>query len=488
MVSRRLKAESSRSRLVTLKIKKRERSAPIEAPKLLGHGKCTQHNVNASLSTPTDDPATIGNAAWKLMESLMFPPEELRGIAIQMRNLKMEGVVAPRERGQGTLTFGVVANPAQVRATREPVSSDAEEEEEEEEVVAPPPQQQPRTSTSAALRPHVSIVIISDSDDSPPSEPPFKAPIAAPLPKPPKPIKAAKPPKVQVPAMFKQKKKGKAPALPPVSEVTDADLEHFGIDPEFFRAVPLDVQLEEWTKACHSRLATTWKPTKAQARKALEKAMASQPKLGGGQVTKPGIFSSSQAKSLTPLPSPTPPPLVLSSPPPITDEEIAAFGIDVDSFRELPPSIQRETYDEHVQRKKAFTVAGIAPSKSKARTVQHVDFRAPPPIRFGGKVETDDIRTKIEAWIEASVEDGPANEDVDKLATFLEKCASRTIGRDLAKAADLLAWWKYLIDASVGKEEESEGVGRAWWEAWRGVRNRVERVVRKEFGSSLAVG
>lgn len=479
---RRLKAEACRSRHLTLKIKKRHPDADIDPPKFLGHGHCTQHNANTTLSAPTDDPTTIGNAAWKLMEGFMFPPEELRGIAIQMGRLKMDGVVAPRERGQGTLAFGVVAKSTTSRAVAVPASPDTEEEE-KEDLVAPPPQQQLRASTSTLLQHHVSVVIISDSDDSPPSKAPPKPPVVAPLPKPPK---LAKPPKIQVPAMFKTKKKSKAPALPSVSNVTDADLSHFGIDPEFFRAVPPDVQLEEWTKACRSRLATTWKPTKVQARQVAEKALASQPKLGA-QVSKPGVFSSTQPKPLTPILSPTPPPLVPSSPPPITDEEIAAFGIDVAFFRELPLDIQSETYAEHVQRKKAFTVAAVAPSKKKAWTIQRVDFRAPRPLRFGGKVETDDIRTKLESWIEASVEAGPANEDVDTLATFLEKCADRKVGRDLAKARDLLAWWEYLLGESVGKEEESKGVGKAWWEALGGVRARVDRVVRREFGASLAV-
>ncbi|KAI6123176.1 hypothetical protein EDD16DRAFT_1691566 [Pisolithus croceorrhizus] len=80
---------------LTLKIMKRDPSAPKEAPKFLGHGICETFNKQTALSDihgqATSDSKDIGDHAWKLLKSFNFDPTELRGVGIQIQKLEKAG-------------------------------------------------------------------------------------------------------------------------------------------------------------------------------------------------------------------------------------------------------------------------------------------------------------------------------------------------------------------------------------------------------------
>ncbi|KAG2362463.1 hypothetical protein BDR07DRAFT_1451165 [Suillus spraguei] len=90
-VSRRLNAINMCGRSLTLKIMKRDPSAPVEPPKFMGHGICETFSKQTLLSSTngraTSDPKDIGEHAWSLLGSWGFDPKELRGIGIQIQKL-----------------------------------------------------------------------------------------------------------------------------------------------------------------------------------------------------------------------------------------------------------------------------------------------------------------------------------------------------------------------------------------------------------------
>ncbi|KNZ57145.1 hypothetical protein VP01_222g4 [Puccinia sorghi] len=91
-VSRRLNEVGVSGRQLTLKIMRRAPNAPVETRKYMGHGICDEFSKTAKLSglggVGINDGTTIGNEAWKLLQSMTIPPEDLRGIGIQINRLE----------------------------------------------------------------------------------------------------------------------------------------------------------------------------------------------------------------------------------------------------------------------------------------------------------------------------------------------------------------------------------------------------------------
>ncbi|KAJ7928918.1 hypothetical protein B0H13DRAFT_2228851 [Mycena leptocephala] len=109
-------------RSITLKIMKRDPSAPVEPPKFLGHGACEVFNKQTPLVGPggraTSDAKVIGEHAWRILKSFNFDPKELRGIGIQIQ--KLEPTVGPvnTDANQKTLNF----KPSDAPVRRPPVA------------------------------------------------------------------------------------------------------------------------------------------------------------------------------------------------------------------------------------------------------------------------------------------------------------------------------------------------------------------------------
>ncbi|EGG07252.1 uncharacterized protein MELLADRAFT_35660, partial [Melampsora larici-populina 98AG31] len=109
-VSRRLVELGLRGRHLSLKIMKRAANAPIESAKFMGHGVCDELSRTSKISGPgdsaIDDGSRICEEAWKLLKNLNIPPEDLRGIGIQIQKLEKTTVgQINNTKGQSTLTF-----------------------------------------------------------------------------------------------------------------------------------------------------------------------------------------------------------------------------------------------------------------------------------------------------------------------------------------------------------------------------------------------
>jgi nucleotidyltransferase/DNA polymerase involved in DNA repair len=89
-VATRLCAAGMVAKTLTLKIKQRASDAE-EPAKFMGHGKCVNHSKGHSLSKPTDDPVMMRECALVLLrnlsDELRMPPDQIRGVGLQMTRL-----------------------------------------------------------------------------------------------------------------------------------------------------------------------------------------------------------------------------------------------------------------------------------------------------------------------------------------------------------------------------------------------------------------
>jgi len=86
--------------------------------------------------------------------------------------------------------------------------------------------------------------------------------------------------------------------------------------------------------------------------------------------------------------------------------------------------------------------------------------------------------------------------DVDKFVKFLVQRVDGDLSSDtgMEKVVAILKWWLVLLRQYWGIWEHAEDnkgdaavetVGRAWWTAFRWVKEQVDFVARKKFGSYL---
>ncbi|BGP47780.1 deoxycytidyl transferase [Rhodotorula kratochvilovae] len=335
---------------LTLKVMQRHPDAPVEAPKLLGHGWCTTENKVSTLAGRNggaeDIGDVVGETAWKLMRSLQAPPHELRGIGIQLSKLEKDGVPVDlvMEKGQSRLSFKAGPRPAAAPRRRRSLAGAAR---------SPAPLARP-------LRKEPSAIILDDTDSEEDRHAPALLAPLAPLRK-----KKGRTPEPHITFMFHQTKRTVAPPSP--SEMTDA--------------------------------------------------------------------------------------------------QIAAMEYDPDMFRELGKATQLEQIELHRNRQARLVVGNRRPRAP----VKDVSVRQQP--WFQGKVEIEDIRDCLEAWVHAARDSAPDPDDLDTLGRFVEKCAARDKGHDLKKAVDVLAWWSVVLDAwwsvvleaEVGRRGERDRAAALWW-------------------------
>ncbi|XP_018789648.1 PREDICTED: DNA repair protein REV1 [Bactrocera latifrons] len=76
-----------RTKCITLKVMVRAKDAPLEAAKFMGHGVCDHVTKSVSLSDYTSDVEVIIRTVIATMKALTIPPNELRGVGIQLSKL-----------------------------------------------------------------------------------------------------------------------------------------------------------------------------------------------------------------------------------------------------------------------------------------------------------------------------------------------------------------------------------------------------------------
>ncbi|KAJ7700870.1 hypothetical protein B0H17DRAFT_1046884 [Mycena rosella] len=444
-VSQRLNELKMRGRSITLKIMKRAPSAPVEAPKFLGHGACDVFNKQTALvgagGRATSDAKVIGEHAWRILESFHFDPQELRGIGIQIQKLEPTDGPVNTDSNQKRLPF----KPA------EPIARPPS-------VIAPPSPAPARVYAAAVNlagpSTDASLPAIDDVDpavlDALPldvrqeleqawqrrSESPFpgKAPPVQ---------RGSGPPRSRSTAPQSVFPGGKAAGLklgprsggyildknsvhpnrPANSFLRPTDSyirDELGLDPVMLALLPRHIQREQLTAA------------------RLIKTLGAIPEVSGERlILKPRRYD----------------------PPP-------------DLFRQPPP------YAKYPEKPKL---------RQQGRTGEKVFF-----------TEADDVQGLIEAWVHAFKEIPPNGKDIEFFAKFLVQCvdSERSTDTGVERAIAIVKWWLVLLRRYWGDYEHIEGtveeaedarVAEAWWKAFRDVKERIDVVARKKFGGRLSL-
>ncbi|KZV71579.1 DNA repair protein [Peniophora sp. CONT] len=471
-VTRRLQAINKKGRSLTLKVMQRDPEAPVEAPKFMGHGICITHNrqspLSGALGRATDDSNIIGALSWKLLRSMNIPPQELRGLGIQIQKLDDEVVVVPA--GQGRLQFKSkdgksYAGQGRIHDPLERLVAELD--------VLPTPAAMPPPHGAPATRPDVDLPNLSQLDQSvynalpddiraelsqeykrrsvtpapghnaarEPSAGPSNVGTDAPAPNLARITRALAP--RSRPHISPQKRLYGLLARPaqkvkiPPPRVDEAELVALGLDPGVFAVLPVKIQREQLAQARGVATRLSQRPAEAV------KPLKAPKKLG------------ERFRYFDPLNEIIPPP-----PPP--------FAVHV----ELPT---------------------LRKPKKNARQVQ------------------EDAQALLAAWLQGFQAHVPHRRDVDHFAKYLSLCVESDLGIEQATA--LMRWWRILLRRSLGLWEgmeldedveqmleewvagnrtfegvrvSEELLGCAWWVAFEEIKCKMNEVARKRYGGSLS--
>ncbi|KAF9464572.1 hypothetical protein BDZ94DRAFT_1161833 [Collybia nuda] len=466
-VSKRLDEIGMVGRSITLKIMKRDPTAPVEPPKFLGHGSCDLFNKQISLigagGKATSDESVVGEHAWRLLRSFNFDPKELRGLGIQIQKLESPSAAANAQVGQAVLPFQRVSSPQKppIRQYGPPPVPPV--------IVQPPSQEEPK----------VEDVGVTDSRDADPIKPSVSL------------------------------------DLPSFSQV----------DLGVFNALPFDVRKElqdEYKRRSTSPgFAKPGPPPRAPSPEVYPKQMVVK---GVVHKAMPRPMPPRNRFNLSPLKR-----WLLkrkrgkAGAVHMTNAQLHQLGFDPEVFNSLPPALQHE----QLTMKRLIRDRGSLPDPPSQRKVlkprkrkpipPHLLWRAPAPkaryvtpviLRQQGKEkreklvfsEKGDIQDLLEKWIGVYRNWAPAEQDVELFAKYLVKSIDgRTYGdTSVERAVAVLKWWLVLLRRYWGgseliKEEGMEDptnkdpVGEAWWKAFRGVKKRMDVVARARFGGCLSL-
>ncbi|KAH0830227.1 hypothetical protein J3R83DRAFT_1586 [Lanmaoa asiatica] len=428
-VARRLDSISKRGRLLSLKIMKRDPSAPKEAPKFMGHGLCESFNKQTTLANAqgqaTSDSKDIGDHAWQLLNSWGFDPAELRGIGIHIQKLEnsRNGDV-----GQAKLPFQA--------PERKPMSTGPQPElDDTPELVVQPPSSQGEPITADAPEQRYADQI----------------------------------------------------GLPSLSQV----------DMEVLEALPEDIRKEledEYQRRSHSPMVVEASPapiapppSKAAAKGPNVKRITQQlaPKSGSSLSPKKSVLF---AKRDTPAGA---------SAVRVSDTELRELDIDPDVFCALPVDMQREQLIVARHTKKAF-LSKETPAKGTLAPSSDAEAAEQAKKEKLSFTETDDIQRVIEAWVEGFEEYPPNQKDVDFFCKFLVQNVEFS-DAGMEKTIAVMRWWLVLLRRRWGVHEGDQSevnqatrrdtlevIGKAWWKAFREVKDKVDvvraKALRRNFG------
>ncbi|KAF8839868.1 DNA repair protein [Paxillus ammoniavirescens] len=445
-VARRLDSVSTRGRSLTLKIMKRDPSAPKEAPKFMGHGICETFNKQTALANAqgfaTSDSKDIREHALRLLKSWEFDPTELRGIGIQIQKLEKSGNA---DIGQAKLPFQCADRKPHPDGHVQPQDNSAPE------IVVQPlsSQSDPALANVAAEKrtAHVELPSFSQVDKE----------VFAALPEdvrkeleeeyrrsyspmPIEPVAAAVEPRQKLLVKGTNVKritqqlapKSRATISPkknvlfakrdrPLSSVrvSEVELRELDIDLEVFAALPVDMQREQLIAARHKK--------------------------NGGVFTERKLVIKDVKRVGRPAHPKKPPPQAC-----------------------------------HPQ----------------APTLKQQGKRKGEKLYF---TETDDVQQVIEVWVEGFQEYPPNQRDVEYFSKFLVQSVESS-DTGMEKTIAVMRWWLVLLRRrwEVYEEDEaqihqatqrvtSEAIGKAWWGAFREVKAKVDVVARKRFGGTVVL-
>ncbi|PPQ63029.1 hypothetical protein CVT24_005975 [Panaeolus cyanescens] len=466
-VKKRLDAINMVGKSITLKIMKRDPTAPVEAPKFLGHGACDLFNKQMPLQGPTgratSDENLIGEHAWRMLKSFNFDPKELRGIGIQVQKLESSSSAASStSSGQAVLPFKPNAQgPPPGKATTSKAT-----------LPERPPAQPPITTTRQPTKaePTLDLPSFSQVDRS---------------------VFDALPPEIRAELESEYKRRSESPAPPvqpghmPKNPISRQASERRSVPPQIFPDKPK-------AKPNYGRIAQQLAPR-------------SRPSVSP---TKAAIYAWAKPKPKKPTVR-------------ITDAALRALDLDPEVFNALPVKVQRE----QLVRARLIRDRGRLPTPPSERKVikpakivfppGFVVYRAPKPrakhiqppsLKQYGKnkeklvfTETGDIQNILETWLMTFRHWKPRAKDVEYLSKYLVQSVDGKEYTDVSveRAIQVMRWWLLLmrrlwpayevLDEDDLDSSQRDPVGEAWWDTFYDVKEKMDEVVRKRFGSGISL-
>lgn len=521
-LNRRLVKECVKGSLVTVKVMRRAKDAPLDPPKHLGHGKCDVFNKSKALGVATYDPAVLAKEAITMLKSFSISPGELRGIGVQMQKLEPVrlGATGVDHGSQRKLQFN--AGPGPCKPSEDDAIQDDIKTPEKARVpvanrpsaafkpIEPPstPSKRPLNTmgTQFVMPTQVDPAVLAElpadirakfakqsgmkskgslfegvapkprASIAPPAfaESQFIIPTQvdpAVLSELPADIRArlTRPVKVDLPRVDEGAGGPSRPHSPAAFLPT-----HSQIDPNILSALPEDVRNELLQ---HYKIHAPQVPPK-RAEQALlpqspRKARTLPPpprpiaKRGRGRPRGSLNLTRASRESSSTL---TQSNFVARPNRPATDEDDT---IDPEVLAALPEDLRAEVLAQHRQARlqrtggidtslfqqrgakaKAAAAAAVGPLE---RHVVRLPPRAKQPtFTSGGLKELGELRQAISAWYEEFEEEGPHEDDVSSLATYLKAVVKDE--RDVRKAVKVVAWVEWVVGEGDGGDEWEDAV------------------------------
>ncbi|KAL4937580.1 hypothetical protein BDV06DRAFT_232488 [Aspergillus oleicola] len=467
-LNRRLVENLVKGKQLTLKVMRRALDAPLEPVKHLGHGKCDVFNKSVILGVATNAADVLGKEAVSMLRSLSISPGDLRGLGVQLTRLEpLKSTSAKPDGSQQQLAFKASPVHKRPQPVDDPDLLDSPRKG-EEELIRHGPLLNDATQKPLNIS-GTQFIMPSQADPSVIAELPndIRSKLVAQGKRRSQPREGSPTPSGPRPQL--------TPTLPPQSQ----------LDPETLAALPEDVLAE--VLGYYNNQPTGSNTTPEAAAPPPQPAQQSRPSSAGPslKLRKP-TSSPKKRRGRPPLKPPQPSSLTQSKfafPRPRTPASRASPThslspepeISADILAALPEDIRREVLDEQKRTRARLhtrnTSSASATLLSAPRTIpatshhththqQEKHLTLPPlPARptFTSKrlSSPSDLRDEATAWHTAFADEGPFQEDVSALATYLRRVVIEE--KDVDKAVTLVKWLGWLVEDGKEQEKGVEG-------------------------------
>ena len=476
-LQKRLVNEGVKGRQLTMKIMRRAADTPLDPPKHLGHGKCDTFNKSIVLGVATSEKDVLGREALSIMHGWGFPPGELRGIGVQMTRL--EPIKATTEHGvdgsQKRLNFKLPSAAVTSKTSADPITEIESPQKPHE-----PPLQQSTSLTASKSKPVESQSLLNTlgtqfimpSQVDPQVLAELPADIRSRL------LSKAGPThtntRPQTPSA--PPSRSHSPSLPPDFLPPASQL-----DPESLAALPADLRDEVLT--FYRKPSPIKPPAQAVLPQSPRKARSIKLPTKKSTPTKKraGLLSRGRAKRIDSNSTLTQSNFVAtrsngtSGPTSGITEDIAP-----DFLAALPEDIRAEVLAQQrrdrLKKRSGLDIARRRPQRPPPHrgALPQRRVRLPPRPRrptFTSKKLSSlpELREAVRAWVEAFDDEAPDEEDVGALVKYLRRVVLEE--KDMAKAAGVVKWLKWIVDQGGGKP--------AWKHAAEEVEDGVQAAVKE---------
>jgi len=411
----------------------------------------------------------IGEFAWRLLKSFNFDPKDLRGIGLQIQKLEPASAVAQAPTGQAILPFKTAQQAKPTKSASAASTAAA--------AVPPPRKEEPPPKQEYEL-PSFSQVDMSVFDALPPN---IREELQNEYAR-----RSTSPSVAAGPAPQAKSGTSAAPwGAPPLRRSTTPA----GIFPPKNNA-PGNANLKRITHQLAPRSAPSISPQKSALFALLQKAPP-KPKMR------------------------------------ISDAKLRELDIDPDVFVMLPKKVQ----DEQLVRARILKEKGVLPEPPsqriiikpkkpklppgielwRARRRPKARYHTRPTLRQQGKdkkeklvfTESSEVQDVLEKWVKAYRHWAPREKDVEYLSKFLlQSVDAKQAGvSGIETAVQVMKWWlillrRYWPGSEYVEEDEWERemdasqvdkVGKAWWDTFRALKEKMDVVAREKFGGCLSL-